>query len=349
MQKLPKRTLIYDVSNLLFRVATMQKAQNNPYAKMGTIDDVVGLCMHISLASMYKWYSKYKPDFVVFAFEGGSNWRKAYTAEARSRKAYKGNRVVDPEMRHFYQLIDSFKTTMTAHTSICCISVEGMEADDVIGGYCQKYACDEHEIYIVSGDKDYIQLLKLPNVKLVNPDNGKFRNLPGDKEYQEDLDYWLFLKIIRGDMGDYVPSAFPRVREARIKKAYQSEYEKINLFNERWKDEENVEHRVGDLFEENKILLSLYDQPPAIREKLFEGIEEQTDNLGSYSHFHFLRFLEDFKLQAVREKANNFIDLFTNNQRFLKGLRTAAPLTPIKKEKDAEETLEAPPSKLFEF
>lgn len=333
MNKIPKRTLIYDISNILFRVAAVQKTQGNPYARNGSASDQVGLCMHISLASIFKWYTKYKPDFVVFAFEGGSNWRKAFTADAKSRKAYKGNRVADPEMKHFYELMESFKTTMTAHTSICCISVKDMEADDVIAGYCQAYHQPDgsHEVYIISGDKDYTQLLKLPGVHLVNPDNGKKRNQPGDKDYQSDLDYWLFLKCVRGDMGDYVPSAFPRVREARIKKAYENEYEKINLMNERWTDENGTEHKVGDLFEENKILLSLFDQPEPIREKLFIGIDEQTKNFGSYSHFQFLRFLNDFELEAVREKASNFIDLFTNNQRFLKGEKTAAPLTPVKK------------------
>lgn len=327
----------------------MQKADKNPYSRGANPNDIVGLCMHISLASIYKWYVKYKPDFVVFAFEGGSNWRKVFTAEVAARKAYKGNRVVDPEMKHFFQLMESFKITMTSHTSICCLSVELMEADDVISGFCQLYAQPGHEIFIVSGDRDFTQLLKLPGVKLVNPDNGKLRNQPGDKDYQEDLDYWLFLKCIRGDMGDNVPSAFPRVRETKIKAAYENEYDKINLMNEKWTDENNVEHRVGDLFEQNKTLLSLYDQPDEIKAALYEGVDAQSKNFGNYSHFHFLRFLEDFQLQAVREKASNFIELFTNNQRFLKGERTAPPLTAPKKREAVVEEAPEQTSKLFEF
>lgn len=314
----PKRTLVVDVSNLLFRVASVQKT-SNPFNKDLSGEDLVGLCMHISLHSIYKWYQKFNPDFVVFAFEGQNNWRKTFTADSKSRKAYKGNRVYDPEMKHFYTLIDSLYETIKSHTSICCLKVDMMEADDAIAGYCQLNAEDGNEIYIISGDKDFIQLMKLPGVFLINPDTGKQRNLPGDKNYEADLDYWLFLKCVRGDMGDYVPSAYPRVRETRIKKAYENEYERLNFMKEVWRDEEDVVHTVGDLFEENKILLSLFDQPDEIRIKLLEGVAEQTADIGKYSHFHFIRFCASYNLTRVQENAKTFADMFSNNQRFLKG------------------------------
>ena len=315
---IPKTTLIVDVSNILFRVAAVTKSKT--FVRDASSDDLVGLSFHISLFSIYKWYNKFNPDFVVFAFEGANNWRKKYTAETKARKQYKGNRVVDPGMQHYYDLLAAFYTTIKAHTSICCLSVPTMEADDSIAGFCQLYAAPDHEINIVSGDKDFIQLLKLPGVKLINPDNGKPRNQPGDKDYEPDLDFWLFLKCVRGDMGDYVPSAFPRVRETKVKKAYEDDYERLNFMNERWTDENSVEHRVGDLYEENKILLSLYDQPTEQRELLFAAIDEQTKDLGTYSHFHFLRFLRDFKLQRVQDEAMKFVDLFANNQRYMKGM-----------------------------
>ena len=320
--------MIFDVSNLLFRVAAVQK-HTNPYTRdIGS--DLISLCFHISIQSIYKWYQKYRPDFVVFAFEGSNNWRKTYTAEVKARKAYKGNRVVDPEMAHYYELISSFKDTMKAHTSICCLAIDQMEADDAIAGYCQLHASEDHEIFIVSGDKDFTQLLKLPKVKLVDPATGKLRNQPGDKNYVEDIDYWLFMKCVRGDMGDYVPSAFPKVRETRIRKAYESDYERANFMNERWTDEEGVEHRVGDLFNQNVLLLDLFQQPEPYRTALLEGVKSQIEDLGHYSHFHFLRFLEAFKLNKLREEAMKFVELFANNQRFLKG--EAAPKTTLNNE-----------------
>ena len=329
----PKKTLIFDVANILFRVSAMQK--NSPYSRDATTDELVGLCMHISLQSIMKYYNKFQPDFVVFAFEGGNNWRKTYTTTEKSRKDYKANRVIDPEMKHYYQLIDSFRVTMSAHTSICCLCIDTMEGDDVIAAYCQLYSNDNHEITIVSGDRDFTQLLRLPGITLINPDNGKPRNTVDDKEYEPDLDYWIFKKCIRGDGGDNVPSAFPRVRETRIKKAYADQYERVNFMNETWNEilleqddkgndtTREVTYRVGDLFEQNIILMDLFKQPAHLREFLEEGVKIQVENIGSYSHFHFLRFLGEYNLQRVSEESMRFVELFSNNQRFLKGEQKA--------------------------
>ena len=312
------KTLIYDVSNILYRVAAVQK-HKSPFARDAEPEDLVGLCMHISLQSIYKWYSKYKPDFVVFAFEGRNNWRKQYTEIHNVRRQYKANRVQDPGMTHFYQLVDAFRDTMTHHTSICCLTVESMEGDDVIAAYCQLRETVDDEIFIVSGDRDFVQLLKFPNVKLIDPDNGKLRNQPGDKEYQADLDYFIFLKCIRGDTGDNVPSAYPKVRETRIKEAYEDQYKRLNFLNERWTDEAGNEHRVGDLFAHNEVLMHLEKQPDELRHYLLEEVTAKIQQLGHYSHFHFLKFLGQFKLKRVGEEAHKFVDLFMNNQRFLKG------------------------------
>lgn len=323
--KLPQRSLVIDISNLLFRVAVRQKHQGGP---MGindlSPDELVAFCMHMSLQSIYKWFNKVKPDFVVFAFEGGNNWRKKYSADNNIRRQYKANRVRDPAMEHFYKLIDSFKEVIDKHTSVCCLAVDGMEADDCIAAYCQLTTAPDHEIYIVSGDKDFIQLMKDPQVKLINPDTGKLRNQPGDKDYEADLDYWLFLKCVRGDAGDNVPSAYPRVYATKVKEAFEDPYKKLNFMNVKWTDENKVEHRVGDLFEHNMVLVGLDSQPDDVRAVLLEGVNQQISEIGSYNHFHFLKFLGEYKLKRVSEEVTKFVTMFTNNQRFRKGEQVSA-------------------------
>lgn len=312
------RSLVVDISSIIFRVAAVQKEKAK---KLGDVDpkDIVGLTMHTSLQSIYKWYTKYRPDFVVFAFEGDDNWRKTYTKQNNIGRQYKGNRVVDPEMKHLYEVIDSFKELMTNHTSVCCLTIPTMEADDAIAGYCQTKASPENEIFIISGDKDFIQLLKLPNVKLINPENGELRNKPGDKNYQEDIDYWLFLKCVRGDAGDNVPSAFPRVRETKIKEAFEDTFKRLNFMNEEWEDEHEVRQRVGDRMHHNEILMDLSKQPEEQRRLLIEGVETQTKNIGKYNHFQFLKFLKTYELEQVNKNVSGFTDMFSNNQKFLKG------------------------------
>lgn len=329
----PDLTLIIDVSSILFKIAAVQTtgyqaSKSSQYAGELDPQDLVGLCMHISLQSIHKWFRLYKPDFVIFAFEGGSNWRKQYTKEHNLNRQYKGNRVVDPAMAHYYELIDSFKETMSQHTSVCCLSVPDMEADDAIAAYCQLTDQTGEQVVIISSDRDFVQLMKMPHVKLIEPEKGKLRNTIDDKEHQADLDYWLFLKCIRGDAGDNVASAFPRVRETKIKEAYADPYKRVNFMNEKWVDEHNVEHRVGDLFEHNRVLVDLACQPEKLRESLLLQTKAQVGTIKNYSHFHFLRFLGKYKLTKVAEEANRFVDLFSNNQLFLNGskLRTEASI-----------------------
>lgn len=341
MQRTPKKSLVVDVSHLLFRVSSVQK-YSNPFARECTPEDLIGLCFHISIQSIYKLYQKFRPDFIVFAFEGGNNWRKVYTAEFKARQAYKGNRVQDPEMAHFYKLIADFELTMKAHTSICCLTIDKMEADDAIAAYCQLYATPDHEITIVSGDKDFTQLTKLPGVRLYDPVAGKYRNQPKDKDYIEDIDYWLFMKCVRGDGGDNVASAYPKVRETKIKQAYINSFDRANFMNTLWDDKkvtaqpdgtvltETIQRRVGDIFNQNVILMDLEKQPEPHRTNLLNGVKEQVEDVGHYSHFHFLRFLEEYQLNKLREDAMKYVELFANNRRFLKG--EAAPKTVLNKE-----------------
>lgn len=331
----PDTTLLVDVSNLLFRVAAVQKV-SNPFARDAAPEDLVGLCMHISLLSIAKWYNKFRPDFVIFAFEGGDNWRKEYTKEHNIRRQYKANRVVDPEMAHFYELMASFKETMTKHTSICCLSVPKMEADDAIAAYCQITEGTGENVVIISGDRDFVQLLKMPHVKLVEPDKGKLRNTVDDKEYQADLDYWLFLKCVRGDSGDNVPSAFPKVWETKIKEAYADPFKRVNFMNTRWVDENKTDNRVGDLFEHNRVLMDLTAQPDALRVELLEAVVEQVGALGTYSHFHFMRFLGKYKLEEVAKGMNKFIDLLANNQRFHNGSKARSAEVAVDKPASVE-------------
>ena len=333
-----KKILVIDVSNLLFRVASVQKF--SPYAANASVDELVAISFQVSLQSIAKYYRRFKPDFLIFAFDGDNNWRKTYTEKNKSRLPYKGNRVRDPAMEHYYRLLKDFNKAVSAFTSICCIKIDTLEADDAIAGICQMYATTENEITIVSGDKDFTQLLKLPNVKLVNPDDGKCRNTPGSKDYEPDIDYWIFKKCVRGDGGDHVPSVWPRVREDKIKAAYKNDFDRLNFMNHRWSHTVIVDvtapdgsivptevvnnYRVGDLFEENKILMDLSLQPPEQRALLEDGIKLVLDKMPQmkYSHFNFVRFLAEYGLEKVQQDAIKFTEMFTNNQRFIKGEKT---------------------------
>lgn len=308
------KRLIIDTSNLLFRVAAANSRHNS-----GSAQDLAGLAMHSSLNTLKSFYRKVQPDQVALAFEGTDNWRKAYTASpvCVSKRLYKANRVKDESMVPFFELIRSFEQLAREHTSLVCLSSPRLEGDDLIAGYAQYFSAKGDEVIILSGDKDFIQLLDLPGVSLMNPDDGKLRGT--DKKTGERIDprYFMFEKCIRGDAGDNVMSAYPRVRATKIEAAFKDEYARTNLFNETWEFSdpstgEKRTYRVGDLFKENELLMDLSKQPDDIRQLITSTIEHEVVHHGQFSLFHFQKFCGKYGLKKISEEATYFIELFSS-------------------------------------
>jgi hypothetical protein len=278
--------------------------------------------MHMALNTLKSYYRKVQPDQVAMAFEGAQNWRKEYTKSptCKSQRGYKANRVKDDSMVPFYELITAFENLARTHTSLVCLSHPRCEGDDMIAGYVQHFAAQGDEVVILSGDKDFIQLLKLPGVSLMNPDDGKLRGW--DKETGEKIDpeYFMFEKAIRGDAGDNVMSAYPRVRQTKIDKAFRDEYARANLMQETWEFAEpsTGEKRtmvVGEMFKENMVLMNLFEQPPEIRAFIEETVKKEIVYHGQFSLFHFQKFCAKFGLKKISEDAQHYMELFSSTGR----------------------------------
>lgn len=311
------KRLIVDTSNILFRVASATSKYNS-----GSVEDLAGLAMHTALNTLKSYYKKIRPDQVAVAFEGAKNWRKDYTksTDCKSQRAYKGNRVKDESMVPFYELIAAFENLARTHTSLVCLSHERLEGDDVIAGYVQHFAALGDEVVILSGDKDFIQLLKLPGVSLMNPDDGKLRGWDKDTGEKIDPVYFMFEKALRGDAGDNVMSAYPRIRQTKIQKAFEDEYARANLMQETWEfsDPTTGEKRtmiVGEMFKENQTLMNLFDQPPEIRALIEETVKHEILHHGQFSLFHFQKFCAKFGLKKISEEATHFMELFSSTGR----------------------------------
>src|ERR1035441_6019257 len=88
------------------------------------------------------------------------------------------------------------------------LEAEGFEADDVIGTLARKAALEQHEVFIVSGDKDMMQLVT-PQVKILNPQKDNLVLDPG--KVVETLgvppDKVVDVMALRGDAVDNIPGA----------------------------------------------------------------------------------------------------------------------------------------------
>src|SRR5208283_857030 len=88
------------------------------------------------------------------------------------------------------------------------LEAEGFEADDVIGTLAREAAEQEHEVFIVSGDKDMMQLVT-PQVKVLNPQKD---NLILDPAKVTEMlgvppEKVIDVMALRGDAVDNIPGA----------------------------------------------------------------------------------------------------------------------------------------------
>ena len=316
------KRMVIDTANLLFRVASA----HGKYNSGGDPKDQAGLAMHMALMSIRSQYNKHKPDQVAITFEGGQNWRKAHTRGERPEPAvskilYKGNRVKDDSMIPYFELMESFQQLARQHTSLVVLQNPILEGDDLVSGYARKFSALGDDVVVLSDDKDFCTLLQLPNVRLIRPD-GTERKLGKDK-MPDDAEYFMYEKAFRGDGGDNVLPAFPRVRATKLRAAFDAKkkgdhYQHTNLMNERWKHTypatgETVEFRVGDLFDENVLLMDLINgQPPDIQALISETIDKAIVSHGAFSLFQFQKFCGRYELKKISEEIMNFVPLLSS-------------------------------------
>jgi 5'-3' exonuclease, N-terminal resolvase-like domain len=302
-----EHSLIIDASNLLYR---------SFYASNPRAEDSISLVHHKNLMMLNKYFKSIQPDRLVVVFDRPNSWRKVYTEHTPDRPSpllYKGHRRLDSTEREkivyakFLASIAEFEQLLRDQTKVNALACDGLEADDLIAGYTQAYP--EHRHTIISGDKDFIQLLRNPNVSLIDPADGKPRSLA---EWEYDPDYFIFHKCCKGDKGDNVLRIFPKVFEAKVKKYYTDELARVNAFNAEWVFDG---HKIvpGQLFVENKLLMDLTAQPEGIKELITDTIASEVSREKHYKHNTFLRFCGKHELRNIINDAEQFIKMFTTH------------------------------------
>jgi DNA polymerase-1 len=140
-----------------------------------------------TMGPLRKWNSKTK-SFDEVSYEGYKAKREAMPDDLRRQIPY------------IRRALDALR--------IPILEAEGFEADDVIGTLARQAAEHQHEVFIVSGDKDMMQLVT-PHVKILNPqkDNlildpaGVTETLGVPPEKVVDV------MALRGDSVDNIPGA----------------------------------------------------------------------------------------------------------------------------------------------
>ena len=303
------------------------------------IDMRIGMAMHIMFNSVKKCWKDFDADHVVFCLEGRS-WRKDfYTPYKANRKVLADKRSVREQEDYalFFEAYDDTISFFADKTNTTVLRCPQAEADDLIAIWIQEHPDDEH--VIVSTDSDFYQLMA-PNVVQYNGTTDQIVSLEGfvdaktgkrviDKKTGKEKDlpnpeWLLFEKCIRGDSSDNIFSAYPgaRTKGSRNKtgmlEAFNDKnhggFNYNNFMLQRWVDHEEVEHRVKDDYERNKILIDLTQQPDEIREECVDIINnakanEPVPNVG----IHFMKFCNKWNLQRMSDSPGEFAELLNSN------------------------------------
>lgn len=110
--------------------------------------------------------SKHQPDYLGWVHDSGLSFRhERYPAYKATREKLTEELQADFDrgMERVCALLDAYK--------IPILSLKGFEADDVIGTLVRKSTDQQLNVIVVSGDKDFHQLVR-PGVWLLNPGRG---------------------------------------------------------------------------------------------------------------------------------------------------------------------------------
>lgn len=153
------------------------------------------------LSMLYKLIDTYSPDYICTAFDP-----EKPTFRHEQYKDYKAGRAKAPN-----ELIQQFKLirdVLEVH-NIKCIEINGFEADDVAGTIACEAENKGVEVYLVTSDKDYLQLIS-ENIKVLLTKKGVTNIKEMDEQAISD-DYgiapaqFVDLKALMGDQSDNIP------------------------------------------------------------------------------------------------------------------------------------------------
>ena len=161
-----------------------------------TVDE--SMVRHMILNSIRMYRKEHHSEYgeVVLTWDSKHSSRRDYYPEYKAGRR-KGREESDLNWDDIFGTLNKIRNEIKENFPYKYLEVFGAEADDIIGFLCEENR--DEKIMIISGDKDFIQLQKYPNVKQWSPITKKDIN---------GFDPTIYLKehIIKGDTSDGVPN-----------------------------------------------------------------------------------------------------------------------------------------------
>jgi DNA polymerase I len=212
------RIFLIDTMSFIFRAYHAMARQRSG---MSTRSGIPTAAVLVFVNMLRKLRDDFSPAYLAAVFDVAAKTFRATQAEAITKvrkfdiktqtfteieyKGYKANRAAMPE--DLAQQVPYIRRALEAYR-IPILELAGFEADDVIGTLARKAAADNYCVYVVSSDKDMMQLVN-DDVQILNPPKD---NLICDAAKVEEIlgvppERVIDIMALRGDSIDNIPGA----------------------------------------------------------------------------------------------------------------------------------------------
>jgi len=212
-----RRIFLIDTMSFIFRAYHAMARQRGMSTKTG----VPTAATYVFVNMLRKLRDDFSPQYLAAVFDvAGPTFRdqqagaitavrkfdlKTQTFQEVEYHGYKANRAEMPA--ELAQQLPYIRRALEAYR-IPILELRGYEADDVIGTLARKAEADSYSVYVVSSDKDMLQLVN-ENVHVLNPPKD---NLICDAQKVEEIlgvppERVVDVMALRGDSIDNVPGA----------------------------------------------------------------------------------------------------------------------------------------------
>ena len=266
----------------------------------------IDLVRHMILNTLRSFKTRWGDEYgdLVIACDNRRYWRRQVFPQYKaSRKKTREDSGYD--WSSIFEGLSLVKHELQQHMPYPVIDVDGAEADDVIGTlaeWSQENDLVEEGLFesprpllIISGDHDFQQLQKFPNVVQYSPLKKRFVTI---KESAEAI---LREHIIRGDKGDGVPNILSEddsfvegKRQRPIRKTLVAE----------WKSKKAEEWVTGEMaagYIRNKTMVDLSQTPEEIKEQIVFQYTKQLNKSSEDMYKYFMNFSLDRLIEVIDE------------------------------------------------
>ncbi|MDY3006227.1 DNA polymerase I [Anaerococcus porci] len=295
-----KKVMLIDGSSLIFRAFFALPNLTNA-------DGVMTNGVYGFLTMYFKAVEEYKPDYILVAFD-----KKTKTFRHKEFEDYKANRDKAPnELNYQFGILKDILDSL----NVRYLDIDGYEADDIVGTFAKIAKDDGLDTVIITGDKDYFQLVNEKVVVYLTRKGISQMEEITEKTIKEEYGLspkqLIDVKGLMGDKSDNIPGV-DGIGEKRAIKFIQdygsmeSLYENLDEISGK-KTKENLENSKAIAFLSKKIGTIVTNAPVEIK---LDDIRVKEPDLNSlkekFSKYNFNKFLEKF--EDSEEKIKKSLD-----------------------------------------